>query len=362
MRVCPWVAATSPFVTNKPASYRQVTRPRSVEAHQLDRPAASPVASSHVPGGVTRGYTSRMERLAAPPLPDWLMPLVPFERYRVEVGDGHRMHVMEIGRGLPVVLLHGNPTWGFLYRKVAQELTGKPLRLIMPDLIGLGFSDKPRHESAHQLEAHIRWMKRLLQHLELERCVLAVQDWGGAIGVGALTELENVKAGLVVMNTVLTPPKQGFRPTAFHRFARMPIVSDAAFRLLGFPQTTMNMAQGDKRSIRGLAARAYRYPLRRLRDNLAPLAMARMVPDDDHHPSIAPLQRCQRWVESFEGPAAIVWGDRDPVLGRVRSWMERLFPQAPVTRTTAGHFLQEEVPREIAEAVRSVAAKLDAAG
>jgi pimeloyl-ACP methyl ester carboxylesterase len=301
-----------------------------------------------------------MDRSAAPPLPNWLKPLVPFERYRVDVGDGHRMHVMESGQGLPVVLVHGNPTWGVLYRKVARELAGKPLRLIMPDLIGLGFSDKPRHGSAHQLEAHIRWLGQLLKQLELERCVLAVQDWGGAIGVGALAELDAVEAGLVVMNTVLSPPKKGFRPTAFHRFARMPIVSDAVFRLLGFPQTTMNMAQGDKRSIRGVVARAYRYPLRRLGDNAAPLAMARMVPNNEHHPSIAPLERCQRWVEAFDGPAAIVWGDRDPVLGRVRSWMERLFPQAPVTRTAAGHFLQEEVPREIAEAVSYVAAKLEA--
>ncbi len=299
-----------------------------------------------------------MQQLAAPPLPTWLDRLVPFQRYRVDVGGGHRMHVMEAGRGLPVVLVHGNPTWGFLYRKVAAQLTGSGLRLIMPDLMGLGFSDKPRDESAHQLEVHIRWMKALLEQLELERLVLGVQDWGGPIGVGALAELEKVQAGLVVLNTVLTPPKQGFRPTAFHRLARMPMVSDVVFRLLGFPQTTMNMAQGNKRSIRGAAARAYRYPLRKLRENVAPLAMARMVPDHDRHPSIAPLERCQGWVESFDGPAAIVWGDRDPVLGRVRSWMERLFPQASVTRTAAGHFLQEEVPEQIAAAVRQVAGQL----
>ncbi|MBW2453258.1 MAG: alpha/beta fold hydrolase [Deltaproteobacteria bacterium] len=301
-----------------------------------------------------------MDKLAAPPLPRWLDRLVPFQRYRVNVGGGVRMHVMETGQGLPVVLIHGNPTWGFLYRKVAARLADAGLRIIMPDLIGLGFSDKPRDGSAHQLEAHIRWMRRLLEQLELDQCVLGVQDWGGAIGVGALGELGEVQTGLVVLNTVLSPPKPGFRPTAFHRFARMPVVSDVAFRLLGFPQTTMNMAQGDKRSIRGATARAYRYPLRKLGENVAPLAMARMVPDDERHPSIEPLRRCQRWVESFDGPAAIVWGDRDPVLGRVRSWMERLFPQAPVTRTAAGHFLQEEVPDEIAAAVRYVAGELGA--
>jgi haloalkane dehalogenase len=285
--------------------------------------------------------------------------MVPFERYGVDVG-GYTMHVMEQGEGLPVVLVHGNPTWGFLYRRVAQALSGEPLRLIMPDLIGLGFSDKPRRGSMHQLANHTRWMRRFLEQLELERCVMVVQDWGGAIGIGGLADLEpRPKAGLVILNTAFTPPKPGFKATAFHRFARMPVVSELAFRGLGFPQIRLDMAQGDKSSIRGEVARAYRYPLRSRIDNVAPLALARMVPNDVDHPSIAPMVRCQRFVqEELDGPVAIVWGDRDPVLGRVRSWMEKLFPDAPVTRTQAGHFLQEEVPNEIAAAIRDVADRL----
>jgi haloalkane dehalogenase len=282
--------------------------------------------------------------------------MLPFRRYMVDVGGRH-MHVMETGEGLPVVLMHGNPSWGFLNRRIATALTADPLRIIMPDLIGLGMSDKPTDPAEHTLERHIGWMRALLEALDIERCVMAVQDWGGAIGVGALAS-SRVRAGLVVMNTALTPPRPGFRPTAFHRFARLPVVSDVAFRLLGFPQIGMRFTQGDRTSIRGDVARAYTYPLWRLRDNAAPLALARMVPNDFDHPSIEPLRRCQAWIERFDGPAAIVWGDRDPVLGRLRTWMEKLFPNAPVTRTDAGHFLQEEVPGEIASAVRDVARRL----
>jgi haloalkane dehalogenase len=298
-----------------------------------------------------------MERLPAPPLPDWLAPMLPFRRYRVDVG-GYRMHVMEQGEGLPVVLVHGNPTWGFLYRKVASELAGAPLRLVMPDLVGLGFSDKPRGAAEHTLARHVGWMSALYERLGLGRCVLCVQDWGGAIGVGAAGALGLRDVGLVVLNTVLGPPKPGFRPTAFHRFARMPIVSDVAFRLLGFPMRTLALAQGDRASIRGEVTRAYVHPLRDPRDNAAPLALARMVPDSFDHPSIEPLRRCQTYVESLRGPAAIVWGDRDPVLGRVIGWMQKLLPHASVTRTQAGHFLQEEVPVEIAAAIREVAGAL----
>lgn len=180
------------------------------------------------------------------------------------------------------------------------------------------------------------------------------QDWGGPIGVPALAERPSLARGLVILNTVLGPPKPGFRPTAFHRFARMPVVSDVAFRFFAFPEAYLHRTQGDPSSIRGDVARAYRHPLRGLRRNAAPLALARMVPDSQEHPSIAPLARCQQFVESWKGPAAIVWGERDPILGRLRGRIERLLPEAKVTITSAGHFLQEEVPREIAEAIRDV--------
>ncbi len=290
-----------------------------------------------------------------PALPEWLDRQLPFRRSLVDVGGGLRMHVMEQGSGRPVVMLHGNPTWGFLWRKVALALTGEPLRIILPDLVGLGLSDKPRDPRLHTIENHARWLGTLLDTLVPDDTMLFVgQDWGGPIGLRALADRPSRVAGLVLANTVIGPPRPGFRPTAFHRFARLPLVSDFMFRVVGFPQNALGWAQGDRRSIRGDVARAYRWPLRHLADRIAPLAMARMVPDSPSHPSIAALTRCQELVDGFAGPVALVWGDRDPVLGRVRSFIERRLPAAPVTRTQAGHFLQEEVPDELAAAVRDV--------
>ena len=296
-----------------------------------------------------------MHELPAPTMPAWIERILPFRRYAVDVGV--RMHVMEAGAGLPVVLLHGNPSWGFLYRRVAQALSHAPLRLIVPDLVGLGFSERVPYE-AHTLDNHARWMAQLFEALGLERAVVAVQDWGGPVGVAALAQ-RPMKAGLVVMNTVLSPPRAGFRPTLFHRFARLPLVSDAAFRLGNFAVRGMGRVQGDRSSIRGDVLRAYLEPLRDVSANVAPLALARMVPNDFDHPSIEGLRRCHAYVECFRGPAAIVWGDRDPILGGARSWIEKCLPGAPVTRTNAGHFLQEEVPNEIASAIRAVAARLE---
>lgn len=291
----------------------------------------------------------------APAIPDWLARQLPFRRALVPVGDGLHMHVMEQGAGLPVLMLHGNPTWGYLWRKVALALGGEPLRIILPDLVGLGLSDKPRDPSAHTLENHGRWLGALIDAVIPDgRLVFVGQDWGGPVGLRALADRPSRVAGLVLANTVIGPPRPGFKSTAFHRFARLPVVADVAFRVAGFPQNALWFAQGDKRSIRGEVARAYRWPLRHFADRVAPLALARMVPDSDAHPSIASLRRCQELVDNFRGPTAIVWGDRDPVLGRVRTHIERHLPDAPVTRTQAGHFLQEEVPDAIAAAVRDV--------
>ena len=296
-------------------------------------------------------------------LPPWLDALFPAGARRrwIDVG-GVRMHVAEwgppdAGPARPtVVMIHGNPTWGLLWRKVVAELLGDGVRVVVPDLIGLGLSDKPPDAEVHRLESHAAWLGRMLDAVVPGPMVLVVQDWGGPIGLlAAASRLTRVR-GLVLLNTVVGPPRPGFKPTTFHRLARLPVISDLLFRAAGFPQNAMALAQGDRASLGSAARRGYRWPLRRWRDRVAPLALARMVPDSQRHPSIAALERCQEVVTSFRGPIEIVWGTRDPVLGRVLGHVERLLPAAPVTRTDAGHFLQEEVPGPIAAAIRRVLA------
>jgi haloalkane dehalogenase len=297
-----------------------------------------------------------LHRRDAPELPDWIERMLPFERYTVGV-EGRQMHVMEAGEGRAVVMLHGNPTWGFLWRKVASVL-GSGYRVVVPDLVGLGLSDKPRDDSAHTLENHARWVATLLAGLELEDFIFVGQDWGGPIGLLASARGAAKPAGMVILNTAFAPPRDDFRPTAFHRFANTPLVSDLAFRALEFPQSMLWTAQGDWDSVDERATRAYRYPLRNPDERAAPLALARMVPDSLDHPSVPPLQEVYDFITSFEGPMAAVWGDADPVLGRVGRFFEKTFPDVPLLHTSAGHFLQEEVPFEIAEAIHYVDSKL----
>jgi haloalkane dehalogenase len=230
--------------------------------------------------------------------------------------------------------------------------------LIMPDLIGFGFSDKPRDAAVHTLRNHSKWLGSLIDQLDLYEIILVCQDWGGAIGTHPFTTRQDRLGGMVVLNTVLDAPSPGFKPTGFHRFSHMPLVSDFVFRVLPLPQAALHLAQGDKSTIRGDVARAYRYPLRRFRDRVAPLATARMAVDRMGHPSIPALEECAAFVRGFDGPKAIVWGRRDPVIARALKRTKALLGDPPVTETQAGHFLQEEVPDEIAAAVLDVNARL----
>lgn len=296
-----------------------------------------------------------------PALPGWLSAMLPFRRgaYALERGPDatRRIHYLDEGdRDAPaVVMLHGNPTWSFLWRKVIAALPR--CRCVAPDLLGLGLSSVLPAIADHSIDRHADALVELLDALALPRYVLVGQDWGGPMVTAIGVRRPERVAGVVLANTAVVIPERP-RGTAFHRFARLPVVSDLAFRGLGFPQSMLWTAQGDRRSLlHGKAAAAYRWPLRHRRDRIAPLALARMVPDGPNHPSVVALRRGQAWLERFEGPMALVWGTRDPILGRALRRHEAAFPRAPVTLTNAGHFLQEQVPHALAAAIEDVVAR-----
>lgn len=259
-------------------------------------------------------------------------------------------------------MVHGNPTWGFLWRRVIAELRARPgghhYRIVVPDLVGLGRSSKPA-ASAHTLEHHAAWLGDVIDELAPGPLVLVAQDWGGAIGTLAMADRLPRLRGIVFGNTVVSPPKPGFKPTLFHRLAHAP-TGRILFEWLGFPLRSLHLSQGDRGSIRGDVARAYRWPLAKRADRAAPLALARMVPNSaEHHRSLAALERTDAVFRTAQVPIALVWGMKDPVLGRAINHLERIRPDAKVTRTGAGHFLQEEVPEAMADAIVDVAERAE---
>lgn len=294
----------------------------------------------------------------APDLPRWLRAALPYRRRATEI-HGRTITFVDHGPedARAVLLVHGNPTWSYLWRKVIAQLEGARLRIVAPDLLGFGTSDKPRRASAHQLDTHIGTIAALAEQLGLRDLVAVGQDWGGPIACG-VGERRGA-AGLVLGNTAVLKPARPFRPKAFHRFSHMPLVSDAVFRGLLFPVPIMDRVQGERRSIGPKEKLAYAWPFLRPLDRAGALGLARMVPNGEGHPSAAVMDRVGAWVEAFEGPAALVWARRDPILGRGLRRHAEALPQASVRECDAGHFSQEEVPELWAAAIREVAEALD---
>ncbi len=286
------------------------------------------------------------------PLPDYAAKMITseFKSYFIEVEPGLKVHILEVGEGLPVFLMHGNPTSGFLYRKVANKLPHDKVRIIMPTSIGLGFSSKiPASE--HTLSNHIRWINKVLNELELNEVIYSGQDWGGPIGMGALSQSPNLLKGAVLLNTVFNAPKEKADLTSMHARVKTPILGELLVEVLFNPFEQLARVQGDPNSWSEDVMSIYGKPVLESGNSKATLSMMRMVPDGPDHPSAIAMRDIEKYLNTLQIPAEIVWGMQDPILGRGISAMEANFPNASVTKTQAGHFLQEEVSNEIADAL-----------
>ena len=291
----------------------------------------------------------------APALPSWLARQMPFNRRSFELPSGKKMCFVDEGRGRPVLMVHGNPAWSYLYRKMIPLLAARGFRSIAPDLIGFGSSDKHRRPSDHSLRQHCDDVRALIEALDLGDLIIVGQDWGGPIVSGAAMQLSSRIGGAVLGNTAVIKPARPLRPKAFHRFSQLPIISDAVFIGLAFPVPVLRTVQGDKASIGPLQLASYMHPFLMPWDRAGPLGLARMVPNAEDHPTTPVIDEIGRFWSEFKKPVALVWGKRDPILGRSLKRHREVILHASVTETEAGHFLQEEVPEQLVAAIAEVA-------
>ena len=289
------------------------------------------------------------------PLPDYAAKLLndDYKSYFVEVAPGIKIHVLEIGIGYPVYMQHGVPTSGFLYRKVADSLPQDQFRIIMPTLVGLGFSSKVP-ASQHTIENHITWLHSLLNELELSELIFIGQDWGGPLGAGALERSPELLKGMIALNTVLDAPKEPRAIPAILKALKTPVLGEFMAERSTSLFSQLPNFQNDPETLPPDVLDVYARPVEEGGNAKGPLALIRMAVFDPEHPDAAQLRTIENYLSTQDMPVEIVWGMNDQRLGDRLINMRSVFPNAAVVETEAGHFLQEEVPADIAAAVHRI--------
>jgi haloalkane dehalogenase len=291
---------------------------------------------------------------AAADTTDWTFGgLWPFEPRWFETPDG-RMHYVDEGPrdGRPVVLVHGNPTWGFLYRDFIGPLTQAGHRAIVPDHLGFGRSDKPADPELYRIPRHVARLDALLESLDLRDAVVVVQDWGGPIGLSwAVAHPERV-AGLFILNT-FDGPQQSL-PVPLHVF-RTPGVGEMLVK--GFDMFVRGFLFREgvmhRERLTTDVRRAYLAPHPTWSSRTGELVFPREIPDpaSPTGPVAELLTQLERELEQHfrSKPARIMWPMRDPAFtpAVLEDWRKTL-PDAPVTQLDdASHFVQEDAHERI---------------
>ena len=268
------------------------------------------------------------------------LPGYPFEPNYVEQG-GLRLHYLDEGAGDPVLLLHGEPTWSYLYRTVIPKLT-PTCRAIAPDYLGFGRSDKPTRIEDYSYDVHVESMRRLVEELDLRDLTVVVQDWGGPIGLRLAVEQPERVARLVIMNTGIDagrpPSEEWLRFRAFVRRHGTDLVPERLVRLSCVQPLADDVEE------------AYGAPWPTPESKAGILAFPELVPTEPEHPNTEPLTRVRDALGRWEKPALVLFSDSDPIFTpRVAERIAELIPGAlePEIVAGAGHFLQEDKGTEI---------------
>ncbi len=279
-------------------------------------------------------------------LADW-----PYAPHYVEVADADgtklRLHFVDEGpRSAPVVLLmHGEPSWAYLYRTIIAGLVAKGYRAVAPDLIGFGRSDKPAMRTDYTYERHVAWMSEWLTQLDLRDVTLFCQDWGGLIGLRLVAAFPDRFAGLVVANTAL-PVGTGFSDgfTAWLEFSQrvpqMPI------------GVIVNGGTGRDLTPEQIAAYDAPFPDETYKEGARQFPT--LVPITAEHGSVAENIAAWSVLERFDKPVVTAFSDGDAVTRGGEAVFQARIPGAkgqPHVTLHGGHFIQEDAPGEIVDVI-----------
>jgi haloalkane dehalogenase len=281
-------------------------------------------------------------------LPGW-----PYAPHYAEIpagdGDTLRVHWAEDGPadGEVVLLLHGEPSWSYLYRHMMPILAAAGLRAVAPDLVGFGRSDKPSRRDDYSYQRHVDWMQSLLEQLNLNDITLVCQDWGGLIGLRLVAENPARFARVVAANTMLPTgdhdPGDAFR--SWQKFSQEVPEFPAGGIIKGATTTSLSQAV--------IAAYNAPFPEERYKEGARQFPLLVPITPDD--PAAAKNRAAWSVLGQWQKPFLTAFSDSDPITVGGDKLMQKLIPgtrgQAHTTIVNGGHFLQEDQGEKLAEVV-----------
>ena len=276
------------------------------------------------------------------------LPGYPFAPHYVEV-DGLRIHYVDEGprAAAPVLLLHGEPSWSYLYRTMIAPIAAGGYRVVAPDLVGFGRSDKPSERGDYTYERHVSWIWGFVEALGLDRITLFCQDWGGLIGLRVAAEHEAPFARIVAANTGL--------PTGDLSLGR----AFEAWRLLSQRGETLPVGaivrMGCTTPISAEVEAAYDVPFPDESYKAGARQFPLLVPTTPDDPASAANRQAWRVLARWQKPFLTAFSDGDPITRGGERIFQRLVPGAQGQPHTiiagAGHFLQEDAGDQLARVV-----------
>lgn len=276
------------------------------------------------------------------------LPGYPFAPHYTEVTGGIRVHHVDEGPrdGAPIVMMHGEPSWSYLYRKMIPPLAAAGFRAIAPDLVGFGRSDKPADPRDYTYERHVAWMTEWLCALDLRSATLVCQDWGSLIGLRVAAENEERFARIVVANGFLPTARQGV-PRAFRVWRAF-----AAYSPI-FPIGRIVASGCVTKPSREIVA-AYDAPFPSRAFKAGARVFPSLVPTTEDDPAVPANRAAWDVLGRWQKPFLTLFGKNDPILGRADAPLQEHVPGAkgqPHERFWGGHFVQEDRGDYLAERI-----------
>lgn len=276
------------------------------------------------------------------------LPDYPFAPHYIEV-NGVRIHYVDEGPkdAQPVLMLHGEPSWSYLYRKMIPIISEAGYRAIAPDLVGFGRSDKPTQRTDYTYQRHVDWMNGLLEALDLKHITLVCQDWGGLIGLRLAAEHEGRFARIVTANTFLptgdTPASKAF--LRWQRYSQEVPVFHAGGIVKG----------GVVNNLSSAIIAAYDAPFPDDRYLAGARQFPALVPTSPDDPAATPNRQAWDVLKRWQKPFLTTFSDSDAITRGGDRAFQALVPgtkgQPHTTIVGAGHFLQEDKGPELARVV-----------